>query len=221
VHAQEPRTEPVIDPHHDALEKLTRMLSSARRAPWRADECLQAVELVALVPGWVSRVARVLSDQRDAAAVDALLGLPHHVPGVVEGIYGALAAGVTRCRRDGTSAAAMLALDFRHSRAHFFEDALERARGLFGAAFEHLSVGGKAYYRFVLASGRGTLAGRAAAAGHDVSWLHEHLGRLRGTRLWLNGWCFPSEGPLRPPVQVHLVRGWLSWAASQTTTQGR
>jgi hypothetical protein len=208
----------VIDAHHDALEQLTRLLSSARRAPLCAADCLRAVELVAFVPGWVGRVARTLSDQRDAAAVDALLGLPHTVPGVVEGLHGAFALGVTRTRRDGTPARALLALDFRHSRARFFADALERARSLFGTAFEHLNVDGKVHYRFVLSEGRGTLAGRAAAAAHDIAWLHERLGRLRGTRLWLNGWCFPAQGPLRVPIQVHLVRGWLRWAASRTRT---
>lgn len=211
----------MIDPRRDALEKLTHLLSAARRSPWRADECQRAVELIALVPGYVSRVARVLSDQRDAAAVEALLGLPAQVPGVIEGLYGAMNRGVTRQRRDGTPCRAMLALDFRHSRAQFFEDALERAGALFGAAFEHLSVGGKPHYRVVLGQGRGTLAGRAAAASHDILWLHTHLGRLQGTRLWLNGWCFPAKGPLRAPVQVHLVRGWLGWAASQTTTGHR
>mgnify|MGYP007011841241 CR=1 FL=1 len=209
------------NPHKDALDELSGLLSKAKRSALQAGECLRAVELVTLVPGWVGRVARVLSDQRDAGAVDALLGMPAHVPGVVEGLYGALSSGVTRPRRDGSPCRALLALDFRHSRARFFEEALERAHASFDAAFEQLSVGGRPHYRVAIVEGRGTLAGRAAAAAHDIVWLHGHLGRLRGTRLWLNGWCFPAEGRLKAPAQVHLVRGWLSWAASQTSTGRR
>lgn len=209
----------MIDPAKEALETLSRLLARASRHGLRADECQQAVEMLRLVPGYAGRVARALSDQRDAAAIDALLAMPATIPGVVEGIYGALSKGVVRRRRDGSPCRAMLALDFRHSRARSFDDALDRARTLFGSAFETLLIGHKAHYRFVIGQGPGTLAGRAAAAAHDVLWLHGHLARLRGTRLWLNGWCFASDGPLRAPVQVHLVRGWLGWAASQTTTE--
>jgi hypothetical protein len=110
-------------------------------------------------------------------------------------------------------------MDFHHSRARWFHDAVRRAFAVFGDGLEHLRVDGKAAYRIRLHAERGTLAGRAAAAAHDVQWLHERLGRLKSTRLWLNGWRFAGDGPLRPPAQVHLVRGWLSWAASQTETR--
>jgi hypothetical protein len=70
-----------------------------------------------------------------------------------------------------------------------------------------------------LREGPGTFAGQVAARSQDVQWLHGRLGRLRGTRLWLNGWCFPVDGAWRAPIQVHLVRAWLSWAAGQTQTR--
>ncbi len=38
-------------------------------------------------------------------------------------------------------------------------------------------------------------------------------------RLWLDGWCFPVDGPWRAPIQVHLVRAWLGWAAGRTETR--
>jgi hypothetical protein len=208
----------MTDPRTDALEGLTRLVSRASRGPLAADECLRAVELVGLVPGWATRVAHVLSSQRDPAAVDALRQMSPQIPGVVEGLYQAFTHGVTRHRRDGSPSAAMLAIDFRGSRARFFDDALARAAAAFGDALEVLRVDDRIHYRFGLFEGRGTLAGRASAAAHDIQWLHAHLGRLRGTRLWINGWCFDADGPLRTPVQVHLVRGWLSWAASRTQT---
>ena len=100
-----------------------------------------------------------------------------------------------------------------------FAALVQRARQVFGTGFERLDVGGQPHYRVSLREGRGTLAGRVAATAQDVQWLHGRLGRLKGTRLWLNGWCFPVDGPWRAPVQVHLVRAWLSWAAGRTDTR--
>jgi hypothetical protein len=133
-------------------------------------------------------------------------------------MFQALAHGVVRCRRDGSPCNHMVALDFRHSRARDFSGLLARARMMCGPAFERLLVEGRTHYRFSLRAGRGTLAGRVAAAAHDLQWLHRRLSRLRGTRLWLNGWCFTAEGAIRPAVQTHLVTAWLGWAAQQTNT---
>lgn len=207
------------DPRSEAAQALELLLGRAQRAPLPADDCQRLLDLVALVPGRLRQVAAALSAQRDAAAVDALLQLPPHVPGVVEGIFAALAAGVARRRRDGQPCPPLLALDFRRSRAKAFDELLARTEHAFGPELERLDVDGQPSYRVTLREGRGTLAGRVAAVAQDVQWLHARLGRLKGTRLWLNGWCFPVDGPWRAPIQVHLLRAWLSWAASRTETR--
>lgn len=206
------------DPRTEALQSLESLLARAGRETLDAHACARMVELSGLVPGWIKRVAHALSAQRSAAAVDALRRMQPGVPGVVEGLYQAFAHGVVRTRPDGTEAPAMLALDFRRSRSRGFEDLLDRARAVFGDGCETLRVGGKIHYRVSLFGGRGTLAGRAAAISHDVGWLHGKLAKLKGTRLWLNGWSFESSGAFKGPVQAHLVGGWLSWAATQTQT---
>lgn len=206
------------DPRAEAAARIGNLLTKGGRGPLPAEACWQLVEDLPLAPGLMRRAVAVLSAQSDGPAIDALLTLPAGIPGVVEGIYKAMRHGVRRRRRDATTCPAMLALDFRHSRAKAFPDALQRAWAVFGDAMEFLQLEGKRAYRVRIHAQRGTLAGRAAAAAHDVQWLHGRLAPLKGTRVWLNGWCFRPDGNLRPPAQVHLVRGWLSWAASQTET---
>jgi hypothetical protein len=208
----------MTDPQQ-ALEELSRLTTRAQRHALSLPECMRMVEQVRLAPGYIRRVAHTLGAQRNAAAVEALLTLPPAVPGVVEGLHNALAHGVARLRHDHTACPKMLAMDFRRSRSRGFEDVLARARTLQSQEFEALLVAGRVHYRFVLSDRRGTLAGRAAAASADLQWLHARLSKWSGTRLWLNGWSFASDGPFRAPVQVHLVRAWLTWAASQTTTR--
>lgn len=207
------------DPRSEAAQALEQLLARARRGPLPASDCQRMVEHVGLVPGRLRAVALALSAQRDAASIEALLLLPPHVPGVVEGIHGALLAGVTRTRRDGQPCPHLLAIDFRRSRAKSFSELLHRAQEVFGSELERLDVGGQPCFRVSVHEGPGTFAGRVAARAQDIQWLHGRLGRLRGTRLWLNGWCFPVDGPWRAPVQVHLVRAWLSWAAGRTETR--
>ncbi len=191
----------MIDRRTEAAQALEQLLARARRSALPAEDCQRLVEHVALVPGRLRQVAHALSAQRDPAAVDALLQLPPHVPGVVEGVHAAVLRGVTR------------------RRAKAFEEALARAHQVFGPDLERLDVDGQPCFRVTVTEGRGTLAGRVAAIAQDVQWLHARLGRLRGTRLWLGGWCFPVDGPWRAPIQVHLVRAWLQWAASRTETR--
>ena len=206
------------DPRQHALQIATMWLDTAGRRALRSGECMELVDALGLVPGLLRTAVGVLSCQRDGAAVDALLALPPGVPGWVEALYGAFAAGVVRTRVDGQPVVPMLAMDFRRSRQASFEDALGRARQVFGEALEQLDVDGDVHYRFVLAARRGTLAGRAAAIAHDVQWLHGRLGKQRTTRTWINGWCFDAHGAVRPAVQIHFVRAWLSWAARQVNT---
>lgn len=206
------------DPRQHALGVATRWLDTARRRPLVAAECAELVDALGLVPGLLRTAVGVLSCQRDGAAIDALLLLPAGVPGWVEALFGAFAAGVVRQRVDGRPSTPMLALDFMQSKAAGFEETMARARHVFGTALEDLRVEGRIHHRFMLEAGRGTLAGRAAAVAHDVQWLHGRLGRQRTTRTWINGWCFTADGKVRPPVQIHLVRAWLTWAARQVTT---
>ncbi|MCR9160403.1 MAG: hypothetical protein ACE37F_18485 [Nannocystaceae bacterium] len=208
----------MTDPRAEAMQTLEGLLVRAGREALDAHACARMVELTGLVPGWIKRVAHALSAQRSAAAVDALRRMQPGVPGVVEGLYQAFAHGIVRTRADGSHAPVMLSLDFRRSRSKGFEDLLERAQAVFGDGFEALMVGKKLHYRVALFGGRGTLAGRAAAIANDLTWLHAKLARLKGTRLWLNGWSFESSGAFKAPVQAHLVGGWLSWAATQTHT---
>ncbi len=209
----------MIDPRQEALQNLERLLARSSRESLSSSQCLAMVEQVRLVPGYARRVAHALSAQRSSAGVEALLALPPHVPGVVEGLYQAVAHGVSRRRADGSACPPLLAMDFRRSRARQAAEMVHRARAVFGESFETLRVDGTIHYRFSLRQGRGTLAGRASAASRETLWLHGRLSKLRGSRLWLNGWCFPSEGPIRGPIQVHLVRAWFAWAASQTQTR--
>lgn len=206
------------DPRERALLSAQRLLDHGRRRALTAAECFELVEAVGIVPGLLRPSVQLFSCQRDGAAVDALLALPSSVPGLVEALYGAFAGGVTRMRVDGSPCFAMLAMDFRRSRSAAFDESLARAAAVFGDGLEQLEVEQRVCYRFAIDSRRGTLAGRAAAIALDVQWLHGKLSKLRGTRLWLNGWCFDEAGTIRPPVQIHLVRGWLTWAARQVHT---
>lgn len=208
-----------MDPRQEALSELETLLSRGKKQPLDGSACQRMVELTGLAPGRVRHVADVLASQRSSPGVDALLGLSANVPGVVEGVYQAFAHGVCRRRSADDSCPAMLAIDFRSSRAKNFVDILERATAVFGRDLERLRVADRLHYRVALFEGRGTLAGRAASRAQDLLWLQTRLAKLRGSRLWVNGWRFDELGPLRPPAHIHLLRAWLSWAAKQVQTR--
>ncbi len=133
---------------------------------------------------------------------------------------------------------AVLALDFRSSRSRQFPALLRRARLSFGSALERLELGAPAtknpnntVYRLALWGPAPRLADDPAldrwrpdttpqvpelpALADEFTWLHGQLGKLRGTRLWINGWCFPHtrvRAEITHAVQVHLVRAWVEWA---------
>lgn len=209
----------MTDPRQDALADIHRLMQRGQKRNLTAKDCTTLVHQLRLAPGMLKQVAYCLSDQQSACGVDALLQLPSTVPGVIEGLYRAFSHGIVRLRLDGSSCVPMLALDFRRSRAKTFDQLLTRAQTVFTEHFEALSIYGQLHYRVGLQGGRGTLAGRASAISHDLQWLHGRLSKLKGTRLWINGWSFASDGPFRAPVQVHLVQAWLTWAATQTQTQ--
>ena len=210
--------------------------------------------LAALIPGRQRAIAAALGRQRHAAAVDALLRLPSTVPGVVEGLFRAVRGGVRREHaRDPESASeapastgwtspALIALEFRRSRARQFPALLRRAQLAFGAALERLEFGAgglsEAMFRVSLAAPPARVDGDDALArwrpttpgasaeewatlAAEFTWLHGQLARLRGSRLWINGWCFPhtrAQGEVTPAVQVHLLRAWFEWARSARGT---
>ncbi len=209
-----------MGPREDALAELDGLLRRAEEG-LEPSACVRIVELVDSVPGRMRQAAHALGAQRSPAAVDALLALPPGVPGVVEGLFQAFYRGIRRERPDGGAFAAGLALDFPTSRASSFPETLDRARAAFGDGLERLRVGDKQYFRVrIPGPDPRDLAGRTARLGEDLPWLHRRLCRLRGTRLWLNGWCFPQDGPMRPAVQTHLVRAWLGWLETQADLGG-
>jgi hypothetical protein len=190
--------------------------------PAEVDELVSALPFV---PGRARAIALALAQQRDAAAVEGLRRMTPGIPGVVEGLYQALAAGVARLSPAGAPVVRALALEFRPSRARGFPALLERARATFEDDLELLQLPGpprgsaNLLYRARVREGGGTLAGRTAAIAADLTWMHARLARWRGTRVWLNGWPFASEGPWPAPVQAHLVRAWLTWASHQVHTR--
>jgi hypothetical protein len=206
-----------------ALVELDALLALAESGPLDAAACRRMVELSAAVPGRLRRVVTALTHQRDAAAVEALLALPPGGPSIVEGVFAALRRGVTRRRPDGEPFPRMLALEFRSSSSRRFPALVERASAAFGEQLERIRVGTKLHYRVAIlertTDGRreagSSLGERVAPVELDLESLHRDLGRLRGVRLWLNGWRFDDDSPLRPRTRAPLLRGWLEWARTQ------
>lgn len=128
---------------------------------------------------------------------------------------------------DPVDAPRVLALDFRSSRTRAFPDLVHRAQAVAAVArafavFEALAVhdtpGGRHHYRLSFWTEHAPPLAVAAAlrAVHlDLTWLHARLVRLRGTRLWLNGWSFADDHPIGPAAQAHLLQAWLRWAEQE------
>jgi hypothetical protein len=106
----------------------------------------------------------------------------------------------------------MLALEFRSSSARRFPLLVERASAAFGPGLERIRVEGKLHYRFALLDDGPELRRRAAAVELDVEALHRDLERLRGVRVWINGWCFADDSAIAPRSRAALVRAWFDWA---------
>jgi hypothetical protein len=199
-----------------ALAQLDALLLAARTAALDARACAQLVALSEQLPGRRGRVVEALRRQRDGSALDALLALPSQTPGVVEAVFAGLRHGVARPRDDGSSFPRMLALEFRSSKSGKFPALIARASAAFGAQLERLRVADALHYRYaVFERGEVRLTTRVRPLVLDIEALHRDLLRLRGVRLWLNGWCFDDRSPLRPPVRVPLLRGWLDWATRE------
>lgn len=211
-HAHGPHTAPAA---HAAppdplitLAELDALLQA--RSPLSGEACARLAALAAAIPGRRRRVAELLAREASPAAVDALLTFSPGEPGVLLAVHRALRAGVCRDLA-GRPSPAQLTLEFRPSRARAFPDLLARAAVAFGPWLEHLLVDGQLWYRLALWPGDDGPRLRRHLAGHgqDLLWLHGHLARLRGTRLWLNGWLFSPGSAWTPAHQVHLVHAWL------------
>lgn len=204
------------DPRRAALTELDGMLALARTGPLAPDGCRRLLELAPEVPGRARQIVEVLARQRDAAAVEALLELPAHTPGIIEGLFAALRHGVVRRAGDGHEFPHMLALEFRSSSSRRFPSLLARASAAFGSELERIRIDARLHYRFALidepAHGHdASLRERAAPVELDVEQLHRDLARLRGVRLWLNGWCFDDHSKIAPPARAPLLRAWFEW----------
>lgn len=120
----------------------------------------------------------------------------------------------------GPLAPVSLALEFRPSRARPFPDLLRRAQRLAddpsdALRLDALRVGDRVRYRLSFWPAELEPRPRAAtarAAAPDLVLLHARLSRLRGTRLWLNGFALDSDGPVSPAAQAHLLRAWMTWS---------
>lgn len=211
----------------EALRALDALLAAD---PLPDHACARLVALAAQVPGRGRQVAAALGRAATSAAVDALLALPPATPGALEALLRCFAGGVRRDMATGPGlpghdpeaspqvplpAPSLLALDFRGSRASRFPELVRRAQALGqapGATFEALDFDGKRRYRLAFWPERAPPRVFTAAlrAGHlDLVWLHTRLARLQGSRLWLSGWCFASDGPHTPAIQAHLLQAWL------------
>lgn len=201
----------------EALAELDALLA---RPELDDRAALRLAALAPAVPGRLRAVAAALARHGTARAVDALLALPPQVPGALEAVVRALARGVTRELPGGVASPAFLALDFRGSRARPFPDLLRRAQRLAegrgdALRLESLLVEGRPHYRLSFwpdALPPRPRAALARAAAPDLAHLHARLARLRGTRLWLSGWCLPEDGPVSPAAQAHLLAAWLAWS---------
>jgi hypothetical protein len=205
-----------LDPRRAALTELDGMLALARTGPLASDRCRRLLELAPEVPGRARQIVEVLARQCDAAAVDVLLELPPQTPGIIEGLFAAVRHGVVRRAGDGHEFPHMLALEFRSSPSRRFPGLLARASAAFGSELERIRVDARLHYRFALiedtANERGPrLRERAAPVELDVEQLHRDLGRLRGVRLWLNGWCFDDHSKIAPRARTPLLRAWFEW----------
>jgi hypothetical protein len=205
-----------LDPRRAALTELDGMLALARTGPLSPDGCRRLLELAPEAPGRARQIVDVLARQCDAAAVDALLELPGGTPGIIEGLFAALRHGVVRRGANGHEFPHMLALEFRSSPSRRFPGLLARASAAFGSELERLRVDARLHYRFALIANPvhdpgSSLRERAAPVELDVEQLHRDLARLRGVRLWLNGWCFDDASKIAPRARSPLLRAWFEW----------
>jgi hypothetical protein len=215
-----PRPAPPIAPP-EALAELDALLAR----PDLDDPALARLAVLApQVPGRLRAVVAALAASDSPAALAALLTVPD-APGALPAACRLLHAGRARCLSErpgetGPLAPISLALEFRPSRARPFPDLLRRAQRLAadpsGALrLDALRMGDRVRYRLSFWPAELEPRPRAAlarAAAPDLVLLHARLSRLRGARLWLNGFALEDGGPVSPAAQAHLLRAWLAWS---------
>lgn len=200
--------------HTHSSAKQLATLDALLNAPLEASDCQRISRLARIFPGRRRQVITSLAKVRQSSSIDALCTFPASEAGVLEGLYHSFRLGCTR-ELDGHTAPELLALEFRHSRARAFPALVAHAVAAFPEQLDRLTLGRERWFRLTL---RATPSRRALRLllrehGDDLVYLHRHLGRLRHTRLWLNGWCFESSGPWTCAQQVHLVRAWIEHAS--------
>lgn len=207
-----------LPPPADALAELDALLA---RAPRDDADLARLAALAEHVPGRARDVVAALDAAGTGAALDALLGLAR-APGAETALARAVARGVTRRMPGGAASPVFLALEFRSSRAAAFPALVRRAQHLAAdptgaVTLEVLRVDDRPRYRLAVWPERLDARARRALARHgaDLGHLHAHLLRLRGARLWLNGFCMPEGGPVPPPVQARLLGAFLTWLNRQ------
>jgi hypothetical protein len=185
------------------LAELMDVVAAPEPAPEAAREL---AELARVLPGRARAIAGHLGAHPSAGAVEGLLALPPATPGGLEGLAHAFARGTTRRFPGGRTSERMAALELRSSRARRFPALVARARAGFSGGYERLDDGTSTIHRVAVFPDRDPRT--ATARAHELVWLHDAAGRLRGLELWINGWCLPAAADLGPPRRTVLLRAW-------------
>lgn len=194
------------------------------REPLDAEGCGRIAALAHGIPGRRREACELLSTLEPNAPLlnvkgAALLDLPPETPGRIEAVYRLLRLGARRPRIDGGIAPAMLALEFRRSRAADFTELLSQCAEHFAEQLERLELKGRLTYR-VRVDPLG-----AARGGPELQarwrWVHAKAYKRAGTRMWINGWSFDREGPLSLQAQPHLAAAWFDWASGMAQLERR
>lgn len=217
---------------HDPVAELDALLAAGRAHGFDWTDAHRCVDLLDFVPGRTAVVARALDDALDASSLDALWRLPPDVPGVLEGAHRGIRRGLSRpwpmrgSERpvEGLAmrfAPRRLAIDFPASRARHFPATLARAHESLGAGatpldaplrtrLEALEVGRKRHYRACVdLSPQTTLSDQKGDVAVEFEQLRGNLARLKGVRLWINGWQVGARVPVPDRARALLVAAWF------------
>jgi len=211
-----------------ALIEIERLVEQANQHTLAPNQCLRLAGLTSIVPGRLEVAAKTLVKQGTASAVDALLQLPQDHACRREGIAKTIAQGVCRETESGDSFPRMLALEFRTSRSPNFPRLLQRAQASFGPALAPLKTPRHLIYRILFHFGdpqwkttRSLTIPRLPTDElqsllAEFLWLLPRLIRFRGTQLWINGWCFSSDGPLSSGDLIYFASSWTGQLGRST-----
>ena len=133
---------------------------------------------------------------------------------MVEGTYRGLKQGLVRTWPNGESgvefsAPRRLALEFPRSRARRFPELLARTQAMANrgeAELVALDVSGRRRYRLLI------VPTQATATAGEARWVHAACDRLKGVRVWFNGWPVDTDGPWSLRTRQLLLDAWLQAA---------